>query len=70
MNANDSSPTFDPRDLLTYEEAAAYLGGSRRLIEDAVRRGDLVRVYLGNRCVRVTKKSLAAFQAARTQRAV
>ena len=52
-------------DLATFEEAAVALGGSRRLVEDAVKRGDLVRVVLGRRCVRVTRASVVAYRAAR-----
>ena len=51
-----------PEDLLlTFEEAAVALHGSRRIVESAVRRGDLAIVRLGNRCVRVSRAALDAY---------
>jgi excisionase family DNA binding protein len=47
--------------LLSVEEAAVLAGGSRGIIERAVRAGELERVRLGRHCVRYKRDAVLAW---------
>src|SRR5262245_46577455 len=47
--------------LLSFEECAIALGGSRRIVEAATKRGHLAVVRLGTRCVRIERRDLEQF---------
>lgn len=60
------TPT-DLADLLTFEQCAVELDGSRTLVENLVKRGELPVVKLGNRCVRIDRHALDDYLARRVK---
>ena len=54
--------------LLTFEQCAVELEGSRTLVENLVKRGELSVVKLGNRCVRIERYALDAYLARQARR--
>lgn len=54
-----STPSSDLPELLRVDEAAAWLGISRGLVYELVRKGELTGVRFG-RLVRITRTSLSA----------
>ena len=58
----------DEAPLMTYAEAAHYLGVGRSTLYDFVGRGELPVVRLSRRCVRLRRQDLQEFVEARVSR--
>jgi len=55
-------------DLLTLEQCAVMIGGSRRQIECLVRAGHLSLIRISRRCVRIARADLQTYIAQKTDR--